>query len=160
MGNHTLSNFRLSQSRRYLRKNLQECSFHCFVHVRVDALDSPRVVHIFYFDLFNLGRCYVRFSGFSDGSKLARSENTAFQHFNSPSRTRFAARNPAAMAARATLRPPRSSLYAEPNSKELYRAGVHRKCGNATAAITRASQALADRQNISLGVLKPGGFRS
>src|SRR5229473_3473558 len=57
-------NFCHGQSWRCLRKNFQECPFHCCVHVGVDALDLPRVVHIFQLDFF-----------------------TASQHVNYPSRT-------------------------------------------------------------------------
>src|SRR6266851_5637034 len=64
MNGHTFLNFRHGQSWRCLRKNFQECPFHCVVHVGVDALDLPRVVNIFKLDFF-----------------------TASQHVNSPSRT-------------------------------------------------------------------------
>ncbi len=74
-------------------ENLQECPFHCFVHVRVDARGMSRVVHIFNLDLFSVVRCHLSHTGFSGRSKLAVSGNTASQHFNSPSRILPTAKN-------------------------------------------------------------------
>jgi hypothetical protein len=54
MGHDTFSNFYRRQSRRCLRKDLQESAFHGFVHVRVDVPDGTRVVHILDPDLVSV----------------------------------------------------------------------------------------------------------